>query len=186
VWLTEAINKKIGMAHINDSKLLEITTGILNKDACIVIVRTEWNAAIVDKLEEGCKKILAQYDFQKIKTVTVPGAFEIPFGIKNYWESSKYLDERPAAFIALGCVLRGDTPHFDYVCKAVTDGIIQLNLSLPVPSIFGILTVDNQQQADDRIGGKHGNKGEEAAITAIKMIALVQSNKLIARKNDAK
>ncbi|MBA3675703.1 MAG: 6,7-dimethyl-8-ribityllumazine synthase, partial [Chitinophagaceae bacterium] len=79
------------------------------------------------------------------------------------------------AFIALGCVLRGDTPHFDYVCKAVTDGVIQLNLSLPVPTIFGVLTVDNDKQALDRVGGVHGNKGEEAAISALKMIVLQQS-----------
>ena len=71
--------------------------------------------------------------------------------------------------------VRGDTPHFDYVCKAVTDGVVQLNLSLPVPTIFGVLTVDNQQQIDERTGGKHGHKGEEAAVTAIKMIALKQS-----------
>jgi 6,7-dimethyl-8-ribityllumazine synthase len=74
-------------------------------------------------------------------------------------------------------VLRGDTPHFDYVCKGVTDGVMHLNLSLPVPVIFGILTVDNQQQADERIGGKHGHKGEEAAITALKMISFVDSLK---------
>ena len=78
-------------------------------------------------------------------------------------------------FIALGCVLRGDTPHFDYVCKAITDGIVQLNLALPVPTIYGILTVDNQQQIDERTGGKHGHKGKEAAVTALKMIALKNS-----------
>jgi len=72
----------------------------------------------------------------------------------------------------LGCVIRGDTPHFDYICKAVTDGLAQLNLLLPVPSIFGVLTVDSRQQADERIGGKHGHKGEEAAMTAIKMIRI--------------
>jgi 6,7-dimethyl-8-ribityllumazine synthase len=71
--------------------------------------------------------------------------------------------------------LRGDTPHFDYVCKAVTDGVLQLNMTLPIPTIFGVLTVDNQQQADERIGGKHGHKGEEAAITALKMIAVQKS-----------
>ena len=74
-------------------------------------------------------------------------------------------------------MIRGETPHFDYVCKGVTDGIVQLNLLLPVPTIFGVLTVDTQQQADDRIGGNHGHKGEEAAITAIKMIALQNSFK---------
>lgn len=162
------------MAEISNSKLLE-TTGILLKDACVVIVRTEWNAAIVDKLEEGCKKALAAQGIEKAKVITVPGAFEMPFIIKNYWDASKYWEHRPHAFITLGCVLRGDTPHFDYVCKAVTDGILQLNLQLPIPTIFGVLTVDNQQQADERTGGKHGHKGEEAAITALKMIALQKS-----------
>ena len=164
------------MADSSNSKLFDNNTGILPKDACVVIVRTEWNAAIVDKLEEGCKKILDQQGIHS-KLVTVPGAVEIPFGIKSYWEATQYRDDRPHAFIALGCVLRGDTPHFDYVCKAVTDGILQLNLSLPVPSIFGVLTVDTQLQADERIGGKHGHKGEEAAITALKMMALQQSFK---------
>jgi 6,7-dimethyl-8-ribityllumazine synthase len=153
----------------NSNSLLN-TTGIqVTKGACVVIVRTEWNDDIVSALESGCKKIL---EAQQVayKVLTVPGAFEIPFGIKRYWEQHKYKDDKPHAFIALGCVLRGDTPHFDYVCKGVTDGIVQLNLLLPVPTIFGILTVDNQQQADERIGGKHGNKGEEAAITALKMM----------------
>ena len=74
-------------------------------------------------------------------------------------------------------MVRGDTPHFDYVCKAVTDGVVQLNLSLPVPTIFGVLTVNNDEQAKERTGGKHGHKGEEAAITALKMISLQQSFK---------
>ena len=153
----------------NSNSLLN-TTGIqLPKGACVVIVRTEWNDAIVGALETGCKKILEENNVS-YKVLNVPGAFEIPFGIKRYWEQHKYKDDKPHAFIALGCVLRGDTPHFDYVCKAVTDGIVQLNLMLPLRTIFGILTVDNQQQADERIGGKHGHKGEEAAITALKMM----------------
>lgn len=154
---------------------LNNTTGIqLKKDACVVIVRTEWNAETIDKLEAGCVAILNEHNVPH-KTITVPGAFEITFGIKSYWEAHKYKEDKPCAFIALGCVLRGDTPHFDYVCNAVTDGVVQLNLILPVPTIFGILTVDNQQQIDERVGGKHGHKGEEAAITALKMIALKQS-----------
>jgi 6,7-dimethyl-8-ribityllumazine synthase len=165
------------MADISNSKLLEINTGILPKDACIIIVRTEWNATIIDRLEEGCRRILQQEGLSQVITVTVPGAFEIPFAIRNYWETSKYWSNPPKAFIALGCVLRGDTPHFDYVCKAVTDGVLQLNLQIPLPTIFGVLTVDNQQQAEDRVGGRHGHKGEEAAITALKMIALQQSMK---------
>ncbi len=154
---------------------LSDTTGILlPKDACVVIVRTEWNAVTVDKLEEGCKKILAENNVQHV-SIMVPGAFEIPFAVKSYWDAHKYKEIKPSVFIALGCVLRGDTPHFDYVCKAITDGIVQLNLLLPVPTIFGVLTVDNQQQVDERTGGKHGHKGEEAAVTALKMIALTHS-----------
>ncbi len=155
-----------------DSSKLYNTTGIqLPRGTCVVIVRTEWNAATIDKLEAGCKKILDEHEVQH-RSITVPGAFEIPFGIKSYWEFHKYKDDKPCAFIALGCVLRGDTPHFDYVCKGVTEGIVQLNLLLPVPTVYGILTVDNQQQIDARTGGAHGHKGEEAAVTALKMIAL--------------
>ena len=151
------------------------TAGIqLPKGACVVVVRTEWNTASVNKLEEGCKKVL---DENKVsfKIINVPGAFEIPFCIKSYWDAHKYKEDKPAAFIALGCVIRGDTPHFDYVCKAITEGVLQVNLSLPVPTIFGVLTVDNQIQIDERTGGIHGHKGEEAAVTALKMIALKQS-----------
>jgi len=164
------------MADISNSKLLQIDTGILKKNACVVIVRTEWNAEIVDELEAGCVRQLKEKGLLNIKVINVPGAFEIPFAVKSYWEQAKKKN-KPAAFIALGCVLRGDTPHFDYVCKAVTDGVVQLNLLLPVPTIFGVLTVDNQQQADERIGGKHGHKGEEAAITAMKMMVIEQSFK---------
>ena len=166
------------MAEIKNSSLLNSDTGILNEqDACVVIVRTEWNAAIVDELEKGCRSALEKAGLKLQQVITVPGAFEIPFGIKAFWEVHKYKDDRPRAFIALGCVLRGDTPHFEYVCRAVTDGILHLNMSMPVPTIFGVLTVDNQQQADERIGGRHGHKGEEAAITALKMISLLHSFK---------
>ena len=160
------------MADIANSKLLQMDTGILNvQDACVVLVKTEWNTAIADELEKGAIAELQKHQVKKIIRVTVPGAIEIPFAIKSFWENSEK-KKRPDAFIALGCVVRGDTPHFDYVCKAVTDGVVQLNLSLPVPVIFGVLTVNNDEQAKERIGGKHGHKGEEAAISALKMIRL--------------
>jgi 6,7-dimethyl-8-ribityllumazine synthase len=159
---------------ISSANLYNISGILLPKDACIVIVRTEWNADTIEKLENGCKNVLEQNGIP-FKTLTVPGAFEIAFCIKNYWDKFKYREDKPHAFIALGCVVRGDTPHFDYVCKAVTEGVVLLNNSLPVPTIFGILTVDNQQQIDERTGGIHGHKGEEAAITALKMIALNDS-----------
>lgn len=153
------------------------TTGIrLPADACIVIVRTEWNAPVVDLLEQGCTKVLKAHNVA-YKIITVPGAFELGFAINSYWENHKYKCDKPYAFIALGCVLKGDTPHFEYVCNAVTNSITQLNLNLSVPTIFGVLTVNTQEQADERTGGKHGHKGEEAATTAMKMIELTQSFK---------
>ncbi len=143
------------------------------KDAFVVIVKTEWNAHIINKLEAGAKKVLKEQNV-KFKVLTVPGAVEIPFAVKAYQESAK---QKADAFITLGTVIRGDTPHFDYVCKAVTDGVLSLNMMLDVPTIFGVLTVENEQQAMERVGGIHGHKGEEAAITALKMIALNQSFK---------
>lgn len=142
------------------------------KNASVVVIRTEWNAEIVNELFAGCKKILdaAKIDF---RDMIVPGAFEIPFAVKKYWDQNK--KKKPAAFIALGCVIRGDTPHFEYVCRAVTDGIAALNLAIPVPTIFGVLTVDHVEQARERIGGIHGHKGEEAANAAMKMISFSRS-----------
>jgi len=164
------------MADISNSKLLQTGTGIPDiRDACIVLVKTEWNSAVTDELEAGAIRELKKWGIEKYQTLIVPGAVEISFAIRSYWESNA--KPRPDAFIALGCVIRGGTPHFDYVCQSVTNGITQLNLQLPVPSIFGILTVDNDEQARERIGGKHGHKGEEAAITALKMISLQRSFK---------
>jgi 6,7-dimethyl-8-ribityllumazine synthase len=156
----------------NQSNLYN-TTGIqLPQGACVVIVRTLWNATILDALEQGCVKVLTQHNIP-FKIISVPGTFEIAFAINKYWCNHKYKDDKPHAFIALGCVIKGGTPHFDYVCKGVTEGIMQLNLTLPVPTIFGLLTVDNEEQALERTGGKHGHKGEEAAITALKMISTI-------------
>ena len=158
------------MADISNSTLLHHIEGIQHvKDAFVVLVKTEWNAPVVDELEKGCMAVLKSCGVRH-KTITVPGAVEIPFAIRQCRASSS----SAAAFVALGCVIRGDTPHFDYVCQSVTLGITQLNLTLSVPVIFGVLTVDTAEQAQERIGGKHGHKGEEAALTAIKMILVNQ------------
>ena len=143
------------------------------EDAFVVIVKTEWNSTIINALEKGVKKILKAAG-TTCKTITVPGAFEIPFAVKNHYA---YSTKMPDAYITLGTIIQGDTPHFDFVCKAVTDGVLQLNLTIDVPVIFGVLTVLNEAQAMERIGGVHGHKGEEAAITALKMIALNRSFK---------
>lgn len=160
------------MARVAKSTLKTSRTGILNKDACVLIVRTEWNAAIVDELQNGCVAELEKAGVKRIRIITVPGAVEIPFTVKHLWTNTRKKD-RPHAIITLGCVLRGDTPHFEYVCNMVSDGILHLNLTLPVPVVFGVLTVDSQQQAEARIGGEHGHKGQEAALTALKMITLM-------------
>lgn len=163
------------MADVSASRLY--TKPVIEENVCIVIVRTEWNAEIVDELESGCKRILSEAGVQKILTLIVPGAFEIPFAIKKFWEKKKESKNKPDAFIALGCVIRGGTPHFEYVCQAITDGVLRLNLLIPVPTIFGVLTVDNQMQAEERLGQVHGHKGEEAALAALKMISFMQNLK---------
>src|SRR5438045_4391692 len=162
------------MADVSKSNLKNLT-GILPKDACVVLIKTEWNAHIVDELEKGAIAKLRQLGMGKIISITVPGAIEIAFTIKNYWENSKK-KEKPDAFIALGCVIRGGTPHFDYVCKAVTEGVVQLNLLLPVPTIFGVLTLDNADQANERIRRRQRHKGDEAAIDAVTIISITSKN----------
>jgi 6,7-dimethyl-8-ribityllumazine synthase len=159
---------------VTPEKLNDISGIRLPADACVVIVRTEWNSEIVDKLEAGCTSILMQHRVS-YKIISVPGAFEIGFAIRNYWQESNA--PKPYAFIALGCILKGETPHFEFISSAVTEALSQLNLTLPVPVIFGVLTVNYELQALERTGGVHGHKGEEAAITSLKMIALAQSFK---------
>jgi 6,7-dimethyl-8-ribityllumazine synthase len=155
----------IGQKNLTDIN----TTGIPNlKDACVIIVKTEWNKAIVDALEASCLATLNVYGIQNVELYTVPGAFELPFAIRSLLTTAKSTIHLAIAF---GCVIQGNTPHFDYVCKAVTDGIVHLNSTQNVPVIFGVLTVLNEQQAIDRVkGGSVGDKGEEAALTAIKML----------------
>jgi 6,7-dimethyl-8-ribityllumazine synthase len=149
------------------------TEGILlPEDAFVVMVRTEWNEEYVDRLEKGSAAVLEKENI-RYRVLRVPGAVEIGFAVRHAWESGI----RPHAFIALGCVIRGGTQHFEYVCKSVTDAITHLNMTLPVPVIFGVLTVENIRQVQERLGGTQGHKGEEAAYSAIKMISLAHSLK---------
>ncbi len=159
-----------------NSQLFQPNTGIgFKSDACIVFVKTIWNASITDELERGCRRVLESSGIKNIHTLLVPGAIEIPFAVRqHHLRSTSIIAD---AYIALGCVIKGDTPHFDYVCRSVTDGITHLNLHLPVPVIYGVLTVNNLNQATERLGGVNGHKGEEAAYTALKMIGLLNSIK---------
>lgn len=135
----------------------------------IGIVMSEWNIGITTALLDGCTATLKRYGVKKedIYIQHVPGSFELPLGAQLMVEN---LDL--AAVICLGCIIQGETRHFDYICRGVTRGIGELNLKYSKPFIFGVLTTDTLQQAKDRSGGKHGNKGDEAAITALKMVRL--------------
>ncbi len=151
------------MSQHNNS-LLDTASLANAHGAKVAIVYTEWNEEIISALVEGCERVLNKFRAGVVYKGAVPGAFELPFACRRVWEEVK-----PDVIIAFGTVIRGGTPHFDYVCQAVTDGITQLNVTLPIPVIFGVLTLDNEAQAWERLGGPHGHKGEEAAITALKM-----------------
>jgi 6,7-dimethyl-8-ribityllumazine synthase len=135
----------------------------------IGITVSEWNEEVTAALLEGTINTLEKYGVLKenIMVRTVPGSFELTFGARVVAEQFN-----PDAVICLGCVIQGETRHFDYICQGVTFGITELNLDYDIPFVFGVLTTDNLQQALDRAGGKLGNKGDEAAITALKMAAL--------------
>ena len=133
------------------------------------IVVSDWNSDVTWNLLDGAKKRLQKHGASEKNIIVkhVPGSFELTLGAQFMAEYDD-LD----AVICLGCIIQGETPHFTYICQAVTYGITQLNLDYNIPFIFGVLTTETHQQAADRAGGKYGNKGDEAAITAIKMSAL--------------
>lgn len=136
------------------------------------IVVAEWNTHITSALADGAVKTLLEAGCKEenISVRYVPGTFELPLGAQFFAEYTQV-----DAIIVLGCVIQGDTPHFDYVCSGVTQGITQLQLQWNLPIAFGVLTVLNEQQALDRCGGTLGNKGDEAAATALKMAIMQHS-----------
>lgn len=161
------------MAQSSESNSLLDISGLQQAgQSRVAIVATEWNDKIVTEQLAGARRIAAKTNAVITHELYVPGCFELPFACKAVWDNKDNLSEAPEAIIAFGAVIRGGTPHFEYVCKAVTEGILQLNLSLPVPVIFGVLTLDTEAQAWERLGGSHGHKGEEAMITALKMIRM--------------
>ncbi|MCS7036447.1 MAG: 6,7-dimethyl-8-ribityllumazine synthase [Saprospiraceae bacterium] len=133
------------------------------------IVVAEWNAHITHALYEGCYETLLKHGArpENIHTVQVPGSFELPAGARIV-----HGQKNPDAVICLGCVIKGETNHNEYINQAVAHGLVNLSLATGKAFIFGVLTTDTEQQALDRAGGKHGNKGVEAAIAAIRMAAL--------------
>ena len=133
------------------------------------IVVSDWNSEVTHSLLEGAVSTLIKHGVKEEEIVIkhVPGSFELPLAAQ--W-IAEYDDMD--AIICLGCVIQGETPHFTYICQGVTSGISRLNLEYNIPFIFGLLTTNTQQQAVDRAGGKHGNKGTEAAVTALRMAFL--------------
>jgi 6,7-dimethyl-8-ribityllumazine synthase len=146
----------------------KVTAGVNLAKKKFAIVVAEWNEEITDALYEGAVQALISNGVKRENIVrkTVPGTFELSLG-------ALWMGEKKAihAVICLGCVIQGETPHFDYICQGAANGITSVGLKTKKPIIFGVLTTLTRQQALDRAGGKHGNKGEEAALSAILMLA---------------
>ena len=132
------------------------------------IVVSEWNTEVTEALYAGAFELLKKSGVKaaNINRKNVPGSFELSLGAQ--WMAAK---KDIHAVICLGCVIQGETKHFDFICQAVAQGLTDVSLKYNKPVIFGVLTTNDQQQALDRAGGKHGNKGDEAAATAIKMLS---------------
>lgn len=151
------------------------TTGALHhvpgKGLRIGIVVSRFNEHLTVKLLEGAEKTLRDHKVRKIETVWVPGAFEIPLILQYLAQKKKF-----HALIAIGAVVRGETPHFDYVAGECSRGVMEVMLREKIPIAFGVLTTDTEEQALERIGGRQGHKGEEAALVAIEMAGLIRKN----------
>ena len=154
--------KNINLSLFNKGKIPN------TKDLSFGIVVSKWNTNITEKLFKGAYKTLIDCGVKtnNIHRYDVAGSYELVFGAKI---AAKI---KPSAIICIGSIIQGDTKHFDFICNAVANGIMDLNIKLDIPVIFGVLTDNNMEQAIGRSGGKHGNKGVEAAITAIKMAVL--------------
>lgn len=153
------------MAGILTSGKAKVGKKIQGKKIAIIVA--EWNEDITEALYEGAYSCLVNHGIKKKNIIrkNVPGTFELTLGAQ--WMGDK---KEIAAVLCLGCVIQGDTPHFDYICQAVAYGITEVNLKTKKPIVFGVLTTLNKNQALERAGGKLGNKGEEAALTALKML----------------
>lgn len=154
------------LKNLSDYDSAKVPSG---KGKRFAIVVAEWNEQVTFALREGAVSSLKKHGVhdKDIEIHHVPGTFELTLGAQ--WAGD---DEDIDAIICIGCVIKGETPHFDFICQGVTYGITELNISLSKPVIFAVLTTNTLEQAIDRSGGVHGNKGDEAAITALKMLGL--------------
>ncbi len=152
------------LKNLSDFGDVEIPNG---SDMKIGIAVAQWNKEITSALFNGAKQTLLKHEVKEdnIISVSVPGTFELTLAAQNLLE---YTDVD--AVIVLGCVIQGETRHFDFICQSVTQGVTELNIKYNQPVIFGVLTTNNLEQAQERAGGKLGNKGDEAAVTALQMV----------------
>lgn len=148
--------------NIHETRNLQSVAG-----KSIAIIVSEWNTEVTTKLLHGCLEALEKYGLtrREVKIQFVPGSYELSYGAQ---QAAK--DDRIDGVITLGCIIQGETRHFDFISSAVAHGITEVSLKYDKPVIFGVLTPNNQQQALERAGGKHGNKGYEAGISLIKVL----------------
>lgn len=153
--------------NLSDYNPAEVPAG---NEYAVGVVVAEWNREITDALAQGALDTLREHGVKEenIRLVHVPGSFELTTGADLMLKNDKELD----AVICIGCVIQGETRHFDFICEAVSQGITNVALKHEKPVIFSLLTTNNMQQALDRAGGRHGNKGVEGAVTALKMIKM--------------
>jgi 6,7-dimethyl-8-ribityllumazine synthase len=138
--------------------------------ARVAVITARWNSQVTDGLRDGALRTLTRHNVQAVEDFYVPGAFELPLAAQRAAKTGRF-----DAVITLGCVIRGDTPHFDYVCAETTRGIGEVSLNQDIPVAFGLLTTDNLKQAMDRAGDNNENKGEEAALTVLEMLELFKN-----------
>ena len=136
----------------------------------VAVITARWNSQVTDGLRDGALRALSRHNIQSVEDFYVPGAFELPLAAQRAAKTGRF-----DAVITLGCVIRGDTPHFDYVCAETTRGIGEVSLNQDIPVAFGLLTTDNLKQAMDRAGDNNENKGEEAALTVLEMLELFKN-----------
>ena len=157
--------KKQNLSDFNADSIPHINT----KGLQIAIVTAEWNSEITFSMEKACIETLQPYGIDKnsILVQKVAGSFELPFAAQQL-----ILNKNIDAVICIGCIIQGETRHFDFIAQATANGIMNVGLECNVPVVFGVLTTNNMQQAIDRSGGIHGNKGVEAAVACLKLLAL--------------
>jgi 6,7-dimethyl-8-ribityllumazine synthase len=154
------------------TQIPEVVATPIGKKTRVAVAAARFNAAIVDELLAGCLRRLGELGVAEnhVEVVRVPGAFELPVTAKAFARTGRF-----AAVICLGAVVRGDTPHFDYVAGECARGIQDVAIGEELPVVFGVLTTNTQEQAQERIGGKHGHAGERAAETAVEMIGVMHA-----------